>query len=424
MSKTIAYAIDFGTSNTLIAAVGVDRVEVLPIAAGAPDPTILRSILYTPELGEWFFGDEAISEYSSRFVEGRLLRSIKKYLPDSQFTHTSIHNKNYSLIDLISFFLKEIRQRANAIVGSDVTKVVLGRPAAFSLDESHDQLAQNRLQAAAQMAGFQEIHFLPEPIAAAYEFRQKVLTPQTVLVADFGGGTSDFTVLKMSKQAFSSKDIMAINGISIAGDRFDGSIMSHSIAPHFGSKLTYKLPLGKNVLGLPHNILNKMCSAPDISFFVRGDIRTLLEHAKRWALSPAEQKNIDRLFVLAEENLGYRLFEAIEKTKITLSDNPTASFNFSYPGLDVEESITSESFVNGSADIVKQIMATLDACVEQAQITHRDVNLVCLTGGTAKVPAIRQALIDRFGVNTIQTQSQFHSIINGLALKAQELFAS
>ena len=327
-------------------------------------------------------------------------------------------------IYLISFFLKEIRLRANAIVGSDVTKVVLGRPAAFALDERLDQLAQNRLQAAAQMAGFEDIHFLPEPIAAAYEFRQKVFTPKIVLVADFGGGTSDFTVLKMSNQTFSSKDILAINGISIAGDRFDGSMMLHNISPHFGSKITYKLPLGKNILHLPHNILNKMCSAPDISFFNRSDIRTLLEHAKRWALSPAEQKNIERLFLLAEENLGYRLFETIEKTKIALSDQPQATFAFNYPGLDVEETITSTAFTAASTDIVNQIMATVDACVASAQIRHSDVDLVCLTGGTAKVPAIRDGLIQRFGNETIQTQSQFHSIINGLALKAKEVFYS
>src|SRR5690606_722106 len=147
---------------------------------------------------------------------------------------------------------------------------------------------------------------------------------QTVLIADFGGGTSDFTVVRMGRERFSDKDVLAVGGVPIAGDRFDGAIMKNMIAPHFGTGITYRMPTGSNDLKLPQHLINRLCSPADISFLSRKDIMQLLKDAQQWSLDDTDAKRMERLFTLVEEHLGYKLFKSIEQSKITLSQAPEA----------------------------------------------------------------------------------------------------
>src|SRR4051794_2158266 len=183
------YAIDFGTSNSLLAAANESGVHG-PIALdpGSSDPSIMRSILYFPSGTACFFGQGALDEYIARGMQGRLVRSIKRFLPVRSFGATQIGSLKVTLEDLIGRFLSEMRARANAYFEADVDVVMLGRPALFSQDLGDDAYAQDRLERAALSAGFREVHFCPEPVAAAHAFRRGITTPKTVLVADFGGG--------------------------------------------------------------------------------------------------------------------------------------------------------------------------------------------------------------------------------------------
>src|SRR5690606_9576768 len=126
--------------------------------------------------------------------------------------------------------------------------VVLGRPARFSTDEGRDQLAQSRLEAAARLAGFKNIEFFAEPLAAAYDYRQGITRDKLVLVVDLGGGTSDFTVIKVSHGSQSQSEVLSLGGVSIAGDAVDGEIMTHKVAKHFGCDVKYRMPLSSNIL--------------------------------------------------------------------------------------------------------------------------------------------------------------------------------
>ncbi len=416
------YAIDFGTSNSLLAAADAGRLYApLALDDAAPDPTVMRTVLYTPRSGSWFFGAKAIDAYGDQSAEGRIFRSIKKYLPDASFSGTFVHGRYYNLSELVSVFLKEMRERANAHFGQDVTSVVLGRPAAFSLEKDADALGEKRLEAAAKLAGFKDVAFCPEPVAAAYEFRHQLTETKTVLIADFGGGTSDFTVLRMGRERFRDEDVLALGGISIAGDRFDGSIMRHMICPHFGSNVTYKLPMGSNELKIPQHLINRMCSPADISFLARNDILNLLKDAQRWSLAPGDAGKMDRLFVLIEEHLGYKLFRSIEQTKINLSDAPADVFAFHHPGIDVEEEVVGADFKACSHDLVARIVATLDKTIADAGITAAEIDIVCCTGGTAKLPALNQELARRFGKEKLTQHRHFHSVVHGLAERAQAL---
>lgn len=418
----LVLAIDFGTSNSLLAAASSKEVFApIPLDTMAADPTVLRSVLFTPERNKWFFGDTAISEYQQHAAEGRLFRSIKKYLPDASFNGTKVHNAFRSLVDLIATFLKHMRETANKHFDTDCTSVVLGRPALFSSDKAADMLAESRLEEAARLAGFTEITFLPEPVAAAYEFRHRLTNEQNVLIADFGGGTSDFTVLRMGPREMKDSDVLAIGGVSVAGDMFDGSIMRHMIAPHFGSNIVYRLPMGSNDLRLPVNLITRMCSPADMSLLMRSDLMALLKDAQRWSIAPEDAKRMNRLFTLVEDHLGYALFRAIEQSKISLSSNTSSRFQFDYPEIEVSEEIFSSDFKVHSQSNVDKIIASMDETVRASGISYENIDVVCCTGGTAKIPALRYELIRRLGKEKLQEHRHFHSVVGGLAEKAHAL---
>src|SRR5262249_55057906 len=151
--------------------------------------------LYFPNAARCYYGEEALRRYAENGLEGRLLRSIKKHLPSRNFYGTYIDDRPMLVEDLVAAILREMRVRANTYFCTEVDRVVLGRPARFCDDPQDDRFAERRLEQAAKKAGFSEVHFLPEPVAAAREFGVGVGEERVVLVADFGGGTSDFTVM-------------------------------------------------------------------------------------------------------------------------------------------------------------------------------------------------------------------------------------
>ena len=190
----------------------------------------MRSIFYTLDQKKWVYGIDAIEQYTENAAEGRLFRSIKKFLPEASFKGTSIGGSFYSIEKLISIFLTEMKKRADEKLGLDVKKILLGRPAVFSLVKEEHELAIERLKKAAVMSGFTEVEFCPEPVAAANQFKTELDDRKLVLVADFGGGTSDFTILYLDKDGFESKEVLSVGGINVAGDRYDGAIMREFIA--------------------------------------------------------------------------------------------------------------------------------------------------------------------------------------------------
>lgn len=419
------YAIDFGTSNSLVAAANAEQVfPPIPLDLAADDPTILRSVLFFPDARRCFYGAGALHAYVEHGMQGRLLRSLKKHLPSRSFLGTYIEERPMRVEDLIGAILAELRRRADAHFGVTVDRVVLGRPAKFSEDPLDDAFAENRLERAARVAGFREVSFCPEPIAAAHDFRGQLREPKIVLVADFGGGTSDFTVLRLRSDAYDPSDVLSIGGVSTAGDVLDGSIMRSRIAVHFGAGVTYRVPLGKNVLQMPKPLMETLCSPADISLLRRPDARAFLEDVRGWALSEDDRQKIDRLFTLVDDALGFSVFESIERSKRTLSTSDVARFTFSYPTIEIEEDLTREGFESASEPATRRILASLDATVAAAGATFDDIDLVCATGGTAKVPRIEQALLSRFGEEKVLVHNAFHSVVLGLAERARDLARS
>ncbi|MBS1982774.1 MAG: Hsp70 family protein [Bdellovibrionales bacterium] len=415
------YAIDFGTSNSLLGAAESSRLHSpIPLDPHARDASIFRSVMFFPDGRSCFYGAEAVQEFVKHGMEGRLIRSIKKFLPVRSFVGTYIDERPMNLEDIIAVFLGEMRRRANEHFQRDVDSVVLGRPAKFSSLDDEDRFAEYRLDRAARIAGFKNIEFCPEPVAAAYEFKQQLEVERTVLVADFGGGTSDFTVIRMGKENFRPSDVLAVGGVAVAGDALDGAVMRRRIARHFGAGVKYKVPFGSNVLTMPIHLMEKICSPADISLLRAKDTLEFLKNVRSGSLSESDKRQMDCLFLLINEQLGFELFEEIERTKRMLSEREMEKFAFTKLEIDIHETISRAEFEDYTEDAVHRILRSLDQTIQDAGIKHGDVDLICSTGGTAKVGVLQRALETRFGPEKVREHRRFHSVVEGLSHRAQE----
>ena len=421
----LTYAIDFGTSNSLLAAADENQIySPIPLDPHAADPTILRTLLYFPSLQQCFYGAQAIQEFVQNDLHGRLIRSVKKFLPVRSFKGTLIEQRHMNLEDIIAIFLKELRRRGNEHFKQEVDSVVLGRPARFSTDPSDDDYAQDRLERAARLAGFKRIEFCPEPVAAAREFRTQLKESKIVLVADFGGGTSDYTILKISNEPYRDSDVLAIGGVPLAGDSLDGGLMRHRISTHFGAGVRYQVPFGSNVLSMPGHLMEKICSPADISVLRERDTLDFFSNVKTWTLDSEDQKKMDQLFLLIHDNLGFGIFEEIDRVKRRLSNSDFGDFNFSYADLSIEERIARNEFEKYVEPQVEKILGSLDETVQRAGIRFSEIDIVYCTGGTSRVPVILEGLKRRFGEEKLVERNFFHSIVEGLAQRAQEVARS
>lgn len=409
------YAIDFGTSNSLLAAANAhETVPPIPLDDGADDPSVLRSLLFFGQ-NEFSCGSKAIAHFVEGGMQGRLIRSIKKFLPYRSFSGTHIGQRVVAIEDLVGRFLGVMRERANRHFGANVQRVVLGRPAKFSLDPADDALAQTRLEKAALIAGFRDVSFCAEPVAAAQDFQVILDKPRIVLVADFGGGTSDYTIVRMRPEGFDPADVLALGGISMAGDALDGSLMRHKIARHFGADVTYRVPLGSNTLTMPKGIMEKLCSPADMTVLQHRDVLHFLRDVKSWSLGPDDKRKMDHLLCLVEDSLAFKLFESIERTKCDLSTHDIATFHFDYPTINLDERVARREFDAGSTREVQAILGSLDQTVAEAGLRYEDIDVVCCTGGTARVPAIAHGIESRFGQDKVKALRAFHSVVQGLA---------
>lgn len=405
------YAIDFGTSNSLLSFVS-DEGQISPIPM-EQSSNVLRSLLYTAEKNSWQYGQEAIKEYIATDGEGRFFRSVKKFLPEANYTGTTVHNKTMNISEIIAVFLGEMRKRANAHTGLDVKNVVLGRPAMYSLDKNDDQLAESRMRKAAELAGFKQIVFCPEPVAAGLDYNRETNEEKIILIADFGGGTSDFTLMKVHNKEYSQDDILGLSGIFKAGDALDGVMMKDFIAPHFGSRFEYKIPGGNNVLTFPRQLLFKICSPAHITHLRERDTWEFLQHIQKFALTAEGEKQMHQLFTLVECQLGFPVFDQIEKTKVKLGSQSEAQFSYHYPGIDIEELISKIAYENSLMPTIDEIMNSMKEVFKQSGSNPENIFQVVLTGGTSQLPLMRKSLADLFGEGKLKQSNVYESVVNG-----------
>ncbi|MFT5685962.1 MAG: putative chaperone protein [Myxococcota bacterium] len=411
-----ACGIDFGTSNSTIALAENGRVRQLAIDPGSAVGFASPTLLYFGEDTEPVFGSSAVSDYLESEMEGRLIQSIKKYLPSKSFDGTWINGQKRSIEALVGGYLRYLKVNADAAAGEPVRSVVLGRPARFHLRPELDLLAQTRLEAAARIAGFEDIHFQIEPIAAARRFEQSLDGDVLCFVGDFGGGTSDFTVIRLSPdrigQTDRTGDVLGVAGVPVGGTDFDARIMQHHVLPHFGHNTRYR-PLHQWMTiptGIHHAITrwHTACLA---------STRTNLDTLKKMMRTAVDSDGLGRLHRLLEEGWFYVLFQSVEAVKIALSAQESADLVFSVPGIDIRQSITRGAFEDSIGEEVRRIEQCVDTMLADLGLSADDISVAFLTGGSSKIPLIHQLFAERFS-QRIVTQDAFTSVGTGLGVEA------
>ena len=414
MSKYI-YGIDFGTTNSALAILDTEtnnlvKLFTIPSLLFFPEPTKPKEQV-VPTVG-----NEAISLYVQNRMRGRFMKSIKKVLPNKSFIDTKIGSKSYRAEDLVALILINLKKQADDFIGENITTAVIGRPVVFDENPEKDALAQERLSKAAQIAGFDSFFFQMEPIGAAFTYERQIEKQELVLVADFGGGTSDFSLMRLNPdaihQADRQADMLAQGGIYIGGDSFDSDIMWHKGTPHFGRGVKEEFTPGKP-LDLPLSYFHNICSWERMNFL--DSLRMRISINKSYNFSGKDYR-VKNLQTLIEANLGYVLFKQIEKVKIDLTAIDNAILEFNEHEISINEPISIQDFENEIIDKnVEKIEKYLQEFLSQNQIKNKDIDVVFMTGGTSLVRPLRNIFVKRFGENNIKSGDNFNSVAMGLA---------
>lgn len=414
MSKFL-YGIDFGTTNSALSIYDEEKKEIV-------DTISIPSLIYFTEVkslvdGEsHIVGEKAIDAYLSDGMKGRFIKSIKQILSRTTFTETRIHNKRYTASDLVTLILKDLKAKADQIIGEDCQKAIIGRPVFFDDDNTmKDTLAQTRLKKAAENAGFTEVRFQFEPIGAAFAYEKTITKKERVLVADLGGGTTDFTYLILDPDKVGSKDrkndMIASGGIYIGGDSLDSAFMWDKGTPYFGKNTMYEATPGK-VLNVPKSLFANICTWDKMNFFNGLKIQKEIEEYYYYSGNDPKFKN---LITLIENNLGYSLFRSIEKTKIELSDQPVSTFAYNNMEIKIDESISLEQYNSIIEKDINKIDAYLDQFMETYKINPADIDCLFLTGGTSMVSAVQNLFKTKFPHIPLNSGDNFKSVAKGLA---------
>ena len=424
---TKAIGLDFGTTNSAVAIAGLDRATSL---ARFGADTTFRSILYFAESEESrtnklcvVAGPEAILNYLNARTPGRLIQSTKSYLASRLFTQTQILGETYGLEDLIGILLRHLRKATEEQFGDLGTALVAGRPVHFSgtRDDADDEFAMGRLRTAFASAGFDKVRFLAEPVAAAYKYQQRLTHEELVLIADFGGGTSDFSLVHLQPKRSAGPEpdhrVIGNDGVGIAGDTFDSKMVRNLVAPLLGLGSEYRSQFGK-VLPVPNWLYEHLERWHYLSFLKTRKNMDLLKQIQYQALEP---EKIDALIDLVDHDLGYRLYRAIETAKCALSEQPRTQFRFHEAVMTIENPLNRNEFEDWIDPEVKQIANCVDHLLAKCNVTAHDVDAIFMTGGSSFVPAMRRVFEQKFANAPIRAGQEFTSVAEGLALHALEL---
>ncbi len=409
--------IDFGTSNSALA---LSNGEVLAIDRASTQPRLSRSVLFFPEeSAEVLTGGGAIERYLEDNA-GRFIQSMKTWLPSSTFTRTQIRNRTLILEELIAIFLRGLKARGSEMLGTELTQVVLGRPARFSVEAKADAFAEQRLRKAAELAGFEKVSFVIEPIAAALAYEASLTRDELVLVADFGAGTSDLTLMWLGPSRRGQRDrrvdVVASSGVYVGGDRFDAAIMKHKLLPFFGQGSTYEVGFKK--MPIPTYVLGRLLSWNEMSLIREKSTRELID----MMLKTSDNKPaIEALHDLVMYNLGYRLYRAIEKAKVELSTQNKAVVAFHDERIHIEAKVTRAEFDSFCMPLIDELEACTDELIKRApQPLH--IDSVFLTGGSSQIPAVRELFARKFGEDRLRTADAFTSVAEGLGRASAATF--
>ncbi len=414
--------IDFGTTNSAVSVSDGGVPRMVQITDNSD--TIPTALFFDDMDRQVYIGYGAHNKYREPFSEGRFMRSLKRILGTPTMTAgTQIHGRYTKFEDIIGYFIQSLKERLDSCVGTSVTDVVMGRPVHFrDNDASGDEAAQKQLEQIAHNVGFKNIGFQYEPIAAAFSHEQRLSSEHLAIVIDIGGGTSDFTVIRLGPKLVHktdrADDVLANTGVRIGGNDFDRNFAFDKFMPLYGLGTLYSS--GDKILPVPNAPYIDLATWSSVNRAYLPSVWNLMRGVQIGAFEP---EKISRLMEILQNNLGHTSLDYVEQSKIELSVHDTIAQKLDFlsdcPLIDTSVS----EFVRTIENDVEKIKQSMLQCLIQAQIKNTDISLVIMTGGSTQIPYIARTISDMFPNALLSDSNKMASVGLGLAYDAMRRFA-
>ena len=434
VQQQVYFGFDFGTTNSAVAMLRPgSEIQLARFSFRGEEIPTCRSVLYFEQSKSasgqrrvhGYSGPEGIERYLDADEKGRLIQSLKSHLSSRSLTGTEVFGRRHRLEELVTRIVGDVRKRAEEQFRQPVRRATVGRPVRFvgAESEEEDDFAVSRLREAFMAAGFEEVEFELEPVAAASAYEARLEREELILIGDFGGGTSDFSLLRVGpevrRRGRKPEDLLGNSGVGLAGDSFDARIVRKLVSPALGSNSEAR-SLNKILPAVPAWIYAHLERWHYLSFLRTNNVREILKSARIRALEP---EKIEALIAVIEGDLGYQLHQAVQKVKFELSQREHAEFSFrdGASGASLVElriPITRPQFDSWISEDLAAIEHSVDVLLESSGVKPRQVDRVFLTGGSSFVPAVRRIFVSRFGQERIRGGNEFTSVAQGLALHA------
>lgn len=413
--------IDFGTTNSAVSVSDGGTPRMVQIATNKD--TIPSALFFDDNDKQVYMGYDAHQRYRDPFSEGRFMRSLKRILgTPAMLTGTQIRGRYVKYEDIIGYFIRYLKERLDETVGVYVTDVVMGRPVHFRDNDSNgDEAAKNQLEQIARNVGFKNIGFQYEPIAAAFSHEQQLSSEHLAIVIDIGGGTSDFTVIRLGPKLMHktdrADDILANTGIRIGGNDFDRSFAIDKFMPLYGLGTLYRSV--DKILPVPNAPYIDLATWSFVNRAYTPQVLSLMRGIQINAQSPDK---ISRMMDILKNNLGHTNLDYVEYAKINLSHQDqviqTLDFLSDYPSVTTNVS----EFVNAISNDVSKIQLSIKECLTAASVKSTDIDLVVLTGGSTQIPYVSMMVHNIFPNAIISDSNKMASVGLGLAYDAMRRF--
>lgn len=410
---------DFGTSNSTIGIFSENKCRLVPLENNKS--TIRSAIFCDAENKEWVFGQEGVNRYLDS-TPGRLMMALKSVLGSSLMDdETLIFNEFIPYTKILSYFLRHIKNLAEKINRQELTQVVLGRPVHFhDTDREQDRTAQNSLEKIAREVGFKEINFQYEPIAAALTYETTIASEQLALIIDMGGGTSDFTVIRLRPGAQSidrSQDVLANSGIHIAGTDFDHKLSLNTVMPLLG--MGSLMHGSSNDLEVPSSYYHDLTTWHTLANLYGA--KTIVQVRSIQTLA-YEKQLIARLIRVLQQRAGHHILDVVEKTKQQLSHVMEAAMDLQFIEDDLLLNVQRATLNSVIEDYLQRIIVSIMDTVKMAGVKPTDISAIFYTGGSTQIPVVRQQINSLFPNAEVVQGDAFGSVGLGLAIDAQRRY--
>lgn len=414
----ISCGIDFGTSNSSIAIAKDANIRLIPVEGDSV--TIPSAMFFLRKGNTPYYGREAMNKFLTR-TPGRLMRSLKRVLGTPIMKQgTMVNGEHLKFDQIIASFLLNLKEQADATAGQAIENVVMGRPVHFvDNDAEANKRAQAELKSVAELLGYKNISFQYEPIAAAFAHEVHISGEKLALVADLGGGTSDFTVIRLSSKYITksdrSGDILANTGVRIGGNDFDKDLSLAAIMPELGYKSTY----GTKNLEVP---LRHYYDLSEWSKVNQLYTTKIISQTKQLLFESHDKPRYKRLLQVLEQETGHALLAITEETKIALTEAQQYDTPFAFLEEGLSTTVTRDQFAQAVSSQIQKISAAALQCLTDAGVSADDIDLVILTGGTTEVPSVQTAFRALFPEAQIADENKLSSVGLGLAYDSQNKF--